>query len=77
LCQKVEENTEKLWREITPMCDSEVKVQILLGCIHKDIIKDHPTIVPQAFFLLASDTLDSLHGHYDQIVEELKWHALS
>jgi len=77
LCQKVEENTERLWREITPMRDSEAKVQTLLGCIHSDIIKDRPTIVPQAFFLLASDTLDSLHAHYDQIVEELKWHALS
>lgn len=77
LCQKVEENTAKVWQQITPMHDSDTKVETLLSCIHRDIIKDRPTIVPQAFFLVASDALDSLHGQYDQIVEELKWHALS
>jgi len=77
LCQKVEENTARVWQQITPVNDSEAKVEALLSCINSDIIKDRPTIAPQAFFLLASDALDGLHGHYDQIVEELKWHAFN
>lgn len=76
LCQKVEENTERVWREIKPQGDSQVQVGRLLLCISEDVIRNTPSISPADYFLQASSALDGLHEHYDKIVEGIKWHTV-
>jgi hypothetical protein len=76
LCQKVEENTGRVWRKIKPQGDSQTQVERLLLCISEDVIRNAPSISPADYFLTASSALDGLHEHYDKIVEDIKWHAL-
>jgi hypothetical protein len=70
LCQMIEANTGRLWREIEPSEHQRRKVSDLLTCINSKVIKDTPEISAEDFFALASAALDGLHEQYDDIIKD-------
>lgn len=73
LCQKIGENTQKVWGQIPPPADQRELVEGLLQCINEELIRERVSIEPAAFFNKASKAIDSLHDHYDKLVEEQRW----
>ncbi|MAZ86920.1 MAG: hypothetical protein CL693_04705 [Cellvibrionaceae bacterium] len=73
LCQQIEGNTEKLWREIGKDPTQATQVKELLGCIKDKLVLDTPSIPPGEFFNIATEALDSLLDQFDRLVKEQQW----
>ncbi len=73
LCQQIEGNTEKLWKEIGRDPAQVAQVKELLGCIQKQLVVDTPSIEPGDFFKLATDAIDSLLDQFDRLIKEQQW----
>jgi hypothetical protein len=69
-CQKIEENTTALWKEIGSNQQQETSVLNLLECINNDLMGDKVTIEPKDFFAIATDTIESLLRQFDHMLKE-------
>ena len=73
LCQKITENTSRVWRDIPPSDEQRKRVDELLLCINEKIIRDHTAIAATEYFDIASKALNSLHDQYDTLIEARRW----
>ncbi len=74
LCQQIENNVQRLWKEIGVDSEQSAKISVLITCIQEQLIVDSPDIDPNVFFRIATDALDGLLAKFDQLVKELQWH---
>ena len=77
LRQKIETNTQLLWREIAPDQKQQTSVAVLLECIEHKIIKERPDIDAEDYFALATAALEGLHQQFDAMIrtQQLRLHC--
>lgn len=73
LRQKIEETTRLTWRHLDVASDVKNKLAALLQCIEQQVLVDQPTIASQAYFKLATETLDGVFAQFDREVHALKY----
>ncbi len=73
LCQKIIENTTRVWRDLAPQESQRLSVDKLIACINEQVVHEQVGIQAADFFDVASHALDSLHEQYDSIVETKRW----
>ncbi len=73
LCQKILENTARVWRDLAPQESQRLSVDKLVTCINEQVVHERVGIQAADFFYVASQALDSLHEQYDSIVETKRW----
>ncbi|GAB3095290.1 hypothetical protein G8770_00860 [Aestuariicella hydrocarbonica] len=73
LCQKIETNTGRLWKESGDSEKQITSVRRLIDCINNELLQDVPSIEPGEFFSLATTAIDSLLEQFDQLVKEQRW----
>ncbi len=74
LCQKIEENTERLAKEIGPVrSQTGTAVKKLITCINEQLLQEKPNIDAGAYFAIATEAIDSLLEQFDRLVQEQKW----
>lgn len=73
LCQQIEGNTERLWREIGSDPKQTSCIEKLVSCIHHQLVLDTPSISPSEFFSVATDAIDSLLEQFDRLIKEQQW----
>jgi hypothetical protein len=73
LCQKITENTSRVWQDIQPSESQRQSVDKLLSCINEHVVREHISLSATEFFDIASCALDSLHEQYDSLVEAKRW----
>jgi nitrate/nitrite sensing protein len=73
LCQKINENTTRVWHDLAPQESQRLSVDKLIACIDEQVVHERVGIQAADFFDVASQALDSLHEQYDSIVETKRW----
>jgi hypothetical protein len=69
-CQKIEDNTKALWKEIESNPQQEACVLKLIDCINNDLTGDKVTIDPKEYFAIATDAIESLFKQFDCMIKE-------
>lgn len=73
LCQKITDNTARVWKDILPSETQRQSVDKLLKCINEHVVRERISLPATEFFEIASHALDSLHEQYDSLVEAKRW----
>lgn len=71
LHKKIEQGSEKIVEHLGENCSVRTEVANLLEQIKTHILTDRCTISPNAYFSLATKTLESAYDQFDRIVREL------
>jgi hypothetical protein len=69
-CQKIEDNTKALWKEIESNPQQEACVLKLIDCINNHLTGDKVTIGPKEYFAIATDAIESLFRQFDYMIKE-------
>lgn len=73
LCEKIELNTKRLWRDMGSSEHQMSSVATLLECINNELMQEHPTIEPGDFFAIATSAIDCLLEQFDVLIKEQQW----
>lgn len=73
LSEKIEGNTQRLWRELGDDPKQAICVEQLLECIEKQLVLEKPNVAPSDFFDLATAAIDSLLDQFDRLVRDQQW----
>lgn len=73
LSEKIEGNTQRLWRELGDDPKQAVCIEQLLECIEKQLVLEKPSVAPSDFFDLATAAIDSLLDQFDRLVKDQQW----
>ncbi|WP_126456789.1 nitrate- and nitrite sensing domain-containing protein [Sulfuriflexus mobilis] len=68
LYQKIEAKTQRVWADISPNAKQQARVEDFMRCLDEQILRERPSIAPEAFFSIATAALDSLLEQYDTYV---------
>tara|TARA_B100001063_G_scaffold101187_1_gene94491 strand:+ start:651 stop:1472 length:822 start_codon:yes stop_codon:yes gene_type:complete len=69
-CQKIEDNTQSLWKEIGRDKQQEICISKLIDCITNDLMSDNVTIAPKDFFSIATNAIESLFMQFDLMIRD-------